>query len=84
MKLRLVITVYHSPIDPHSYRKRRPGKLKECSTLSGSLTSPMKGFARRGASLVGAGRELGRADTGLRAIIDGVMVVIEKVILDTK
>ncbi len=44
----------------------------------------MKGFARRGASLVGAGRELGRADTGLRAIIDGVMVVIEKVILDTK
>jgi len=82
MKLRMVITVSHSPIDPHSYRKRRPGELK-CSTLSGSLTSPMKGFARRGASLVGAGRELGRADTGLRAIIDGVMVVIEKVILDT-
>ena len=50
-------------------------------TRSGSLVSPTKGFPMTSVILLGAGLKDGLADTGLRVIIAGDMVVIENAIL---
>ena len=50
-------------------------------TRSGLLVSPTKGFPMTSVILLGAGLKDGLADTGLRAIIAGDMVVIENAIL---
>ena len=53
---------------------------QEFYTLSGSLVSPMKGFALR-TTILRSGTEAGLAESGARAIIEGVMVVMANVIL---
>ena len=48
-------------------------------TLSGSLVSPMKGFAL--GTVLRSGLEDGLAESGVRAIIEGFMVVMANVMM---